>query len=254
MTLLDDVWAIPPQDLTRAWGRNCERLRAHMLHRDWAHFLRWGVVEETISASGAYIDKELAMLKALPDWPRWERAIIETERGDPKPWAAHPATSGNMIHQACHIATWENVTGKRVLDLRGVFEFGGGYGCMARLFRNLGFKGEYQIYDLPIMGALQDYYLDGLHIWTTDDMNDMYRFACPDLFISMWALSETPMGVRDEVAPRAVRFANVLIAYQFGFEEVVNGEYFEGWQKEGKWVTLPMEHMPPTSHYLIGER
>lgn len=247
--LREEVAAIPHAGNSH-WGRNAERLRAHIENRDPAHFLRWGIVTDAMWASGAYIDKELGDLKAREDWPRYELALQETWRGDPEPWQTMPETCGNLIHQARHIAHFEDTTGMEVYRLNGIWEFGGGYGAMARMFRALGFAGEYVIYDLPMMGALQRYYLDGLGVTTTTDLSVQPQHK--DLFVAMWSLSEAPMSLRDRVKPLAMEYATHLIAYQFGFEGVNNEDYFGAWMSAGHWAQERIAHLPPTSTYLVG--
>jgi hypothetical protein len=75
------------------------------------------------------------------------------------PAAVLPGSSGTLIHHAYHLHRFETVTGRFLLELQEIIEFGGGYGSMARLLARLGYRGRYHIHDLPEFAALQRFYL-----------------------------------------------------------------------------------------------
>ncbi len=156
-----------------------------------------------------------------------------------------------------------------------VFEFGGGYGSMCRLFYNLGFHGRYIIFDLPSLSALQRYYLRtiGFRVKSTTEfvksedgivcVSDIQQLISllPDhikasnaLFLATWSISESPIRIRELILPRISDFQSFLIAYQDGFEEVNNVEYFDNWKKTIKnvaWQSWRIEHLPG-NNYLVG--
>jgi hypothetical protein len=77
------------------------------------------------------------------------------------------------------------------------------------------------------------------------------------MFISTWAISETPMRTRDPFLLLIEMFDCFLIAYQHCFGEVDNVRYFTGCQKRFDnqliWQNWEIEHLPGNS-YLIGKR
>jgi hypothetical protein len=263
-----------------AWAANMSRLRDLVLSRDPREFLRWDVISDTMFVSGAdYVSTELKFLEGRSDWdPRWREAIRESPVGRPVPCRFHPASSGNLIHHAYHVARFEEKTAVRVRDLDFVFEFGGGYGSMCRLFHSLGFRGKYVIYDLPPFAALQAYFLESLGLpvqGASEAATPRAGIACLSdlgslraalgehvqagngaLFLATWSVSESPVVVRSAVLPLAARFGSFLIAYQDRFGEVDNVEFFAGWRKTiggVAWHAWPIEHLPG-NHYLVGSR
>ena len=98
-----------------------------------------------------------------PDWKQvWEEILEEDSAGDPKPYKGYRRSSGNRIHQAYHLARFQEETGLPVSRFPLIVEFGGGYGSLCRLVHKLGFKGQYIIFDLPEFVALQKFYLGSL--------------------------------------------------------------------------------------------
>jgi len=260
-----------------AWLSNMNRLRELVLGQDPRKFLRWDVVSSTMFIAFArFIYTELNFLKHRPDWNlRWRAAIQESPVGYPIPYIFYPASSGNLIHHAYHIAQFEEKTKVQVENIEFVFEFGGGYGSMCRLFHNLGFNGRYIIFDLPSFSALQRYFLKtiGLPVRSVaefmksktgivcvSDVQELKALLADNIganngmFIATWSISESPMGVRDSILPLVSGFELFLIAYQDRFEEVNNADFFNNWKGLNKnitWQNWRIEHIPDSS-YLIG--
>jgi hypothetical protein len=263
-----------------AWIDNMNRLRQLVLDGDPREFLRWHVVQETMFATfPLWIRKELSFLKSRPDWnSRWQKAIEESPIGHPLPCPFYPNSSGNLIHQAYHLAQFEQRTGVHVSNMGHVFEFGGGYGCMCRLFHELGFRGKYVIFDLPYLSALQRFYLrttgltvrslgefktadDGV-ICTSDSeelgvLNPDSSGNCDSMAVATWSISETPIHLRSSILPLLSQYGAFLVAYQYQFGEVDNVDFFRRWKesfgKEVAWYGWEIEHMPG-SRYLVGRR
>lgn len=182
----------PPPPHT--WPKHRYSFRRHVKNDNINEFLRWSTVSAVMFVGNVYwVHDELMTLKQDPDWPRWYQAILEDSFGSPErlPWMLE--TSGNMIHQAYHLFQWEKATGRTVKQLNSIVEFGGGYGAMARLVRRLGFRGEYIIYDLPELAALQAFYLSNVKIPALIRVTDENTFPDPpdaDLLIACYSLSE----------------------------------------------------------------
>lgn len=263
------------------WRSNMNRLRELALNHDVREFLRWDIVTKTMFINTAsYVSEELAYLKQQHDWKiRWCEAIKESPVGLPKPYAFYPLSSGNLIHHGYHLAIFEEKTKSQVQNLEYVFEFGGGYGSMCRLFFNLGFHGKYVIFDLPAFSALQKYYLKtlGLPVLTEETFPKMQKgILCVSdiqhlskilkklqeqvemdnsLFIATWSLSESPTSIRNSILPMTSDFASFLLAYQDNFGEVNNLDFFNDWEKSNNginWHHEPIKHLPG-NHYLMGK-
>jgi len=268
---------MPPSEAE--WAANMQRLRQLVLNDDPRRFLRWDVVRSTMFVTHpAYIQKELNYLKKQPDWNnRWRQAIKESQCGHPIPYPFYPGSSGNLIHNAYHLSQFEQRIHSPVEDMAFVLEFGGGYGSMCRLFHQLGFKGAYVIIDLPPFSALQRYFLKSSDIPVQDlqalsSAQGVFCVSEPDdlrsvlsghlfknkaMFVSTWAISETPMHIRQKFMPFINLCDYYLIAYQHRFKEMDNIRYFTDWRKifdnQMTWHDYEIKHLPGSS-YLIGER
>lgn len=261
------------------WLTHINTLRDNILNRDPRRFLRWDVISETMFTGNAlYISTEFEYLKKCSDWSmRWCSAIQESRVGHPLLSPYFPSSSGNLIHNAYHIAQFEEKTGGKIHDMKFAFEFGGGYGSMCRLLFNLGFNGKYIIFDLPPFSALQRYFLKniGLSVRSIDDfkksgtgiicLSDIQELNAllegqteinRSIFIATWSISETPMNIRESILPHAKEFDSFLIAYQDRFVEVNNIDFFNHWKDGSKsviWNNYKIEHLPG-SNYLMGRK
>ncbi|NIP71117.1 MAG: hypothetical protein GTO04_18720 [Planctomycetales bacterium] len=253
-----------------------------MLSDDPRRFLRWDVVTETMFVIYApYISTELKYLRRLPQWETcWQSAITESRVGSPIPYIFYSTSSANLIHHAYHVAQFEEKTKAPVREMDFVFEFGGGYGSMCRLFHNLGFRGTYVIFDYPAVSALQKYYLHALELpvaqcW--DDAESNGGIACVSdlcevesrlvkrsagnatagsLFLATWSLSESPFDVRRRITSLMPAFRFASIAYQDAFGEVDNVLFFKEWISDCanlSWSNQPLNHMGNKNHQLIGQ-
>ncbi len=262
----------------RIWKQNMNELRELVLKDNPREFLRWGVILGTMFVGNEnYVVTELDYLRGRPDWnERWEKAIEEVETGFPIPFSKYPRSSGNLIHHAYHVSKLEEKTGLSPDTIDLVCEFGGGYGCMCKLFYNLGFKGKYVIYDFPHFSALQKYFLKavGIPVLTFDkfqssengvicisdvdtlkdvlsDNND----DCNSLFIATWSISEAPLHIRNSILPLVSHFKSFLISYQDNFGGVDNNDYFNtyknNYEHEIQWNQWEIKHLPGNT-YLAG--
>ena len=260
----------------QVWVNNMNRLSKLVMEEDPRGFLHWDVIQKAMFITNAmYVLIELSYLKKQVNWKRrWEPAIVEDPSGSPLPYWTQRSSSGNLIHHAYHIAQFESQTGADVSSLDYVVECGGGYGSMCRLFRNLGFTGEYIIFDLPHFSALQKYYLQSLGISLSPDVatgremsvrlcHDIAEFktvveemTVPDrsLLLATWSLSEMPLTLRAELTPIFKYFQFLFFAFQSVFEEVDNVNYFAelGRGEEGfTWHTWEVGSLP-THYYMAG--
>jgi hypothetical protein len=262
----------------RIWRRFVEQFRDVVVREDPRAFLRWPTIAKAMFVGNhPYLAIELAALRARRDWhQRWRPALRESPAGHPVPFWALPWSSGNLIHHAYHLAQFEARTGRPAERYPAVFEFGGGYGSMCRLFHQLGFSGHYVIYDLPEFSALQSFYLGslGLPLVDADRLAEADRgVTCvsdPEalaralrwaearraLFVATWSLSEAPASVREPMMPAVAECAGVLIAYWRTFGEMDNHEYFARWtarHPEFTWWPRPIVSLPD-HFYLFGTR
>ena len=269
---LDPLPLAPIAGLENIWLNFRRQLRRLFSERDPRAFLKWELTRRSLYNAGPLPD-ELRAVTALVDWTaRWRPAVKESAIGRPDPCPAWPETSWNLIHHAFALSHFERTSGRRVDEFGLIIEFGGGYGSMARLVWQLGFRGHYVIYDLPEMGAVQRYYAKSLGLpastakrphdgpllsWATspDDLASLTGGRMADLFLATWSLSETPIEFREAFLQR-VRSDHYFFGYEDGYRGVDNGQFFAEWrarQSGFQWVHWPSPSERNVS-YLTGIR
>jgi hypothetical protein len=263
------------------WFANLNRIRELVLTANPREFLRWDVIKYTMFIEySKFISIELKYIRQLENWDRrWSSALKESRVGRPFPFITYPKSSGNLIHHAYSVAVFENKTNISVENLDFVFEFGGGYGSMCRLFQALNFKGRYVIYDLEPLSALQTYYLMtlGFNVLNLDEfikssintnciccISNVYELSViktlmnsssASLFVATWSLSESPIEVREEISLVASECDNALIALQSNFGEIDNIKYFNEYKSKFlkvDWIDIKIQHLTD-NYYLFGK-
>ena len=251
------------------WIKNRARLRSDIMRCDARNFLRWTVVNYTMFTVCKKV--ELDELMKSKKWSIWEKVLPETGIGNPRPYEHYEKSSGNLIHAAYHLDRFFGNSQLPFGDMNAIVEFGGGYGCMARLISNLGFGGTYIIFDLPEFCALQEYYLSsaGFKVFTEptrekgvvvlSSLQD-FKKQCSlipalDMFIATWSLSESPLELRKSILEALPPCPRILITYQEKFDGIDNIKYFGKDARTDRdlvWEDTPIVQMPG-SHYLLGK-
>jgi hypothetical protein len=258
------------------WVAKRNELRALLVTHDPHDFLRWDPIRATMVKRGrTSVKVELRHLKRRPDWSdRWRHALRESTLGRPRPFPRFPWSSSALIHLAYHACRFEEATG-RPLDRYGfILEFGGGYGGMCRLAHDLGFRGEYWIYDLPEVTALQRFFLRtiGIHAENEDSRGGaVMTFSDPSrlcsalakrrhaesAFIAAWSLGETPICLRNRILPAVSSFDAFFIGYTEQFGDIDNTAFFRTWRSslsDHEWYDVPLPHLNKREWYLFGAR
>ncbi len=273
---LREINNCPPSE--RSWIEYINCIRELMVLGNPVEFLRWQPIKTTMFVvNDDYIVRELISLRRQDDWrKRWRGAIRESRIGHPTPFWLYPRSSGNLIHHAYHLTQFERNTGRSIDKIDFVLEFGGGYGSMCRLFHNLGYKGRYLIFDLPEFSALQRSYLLSIGLPVNEvsifmssrdgvscisDIDELTRIikninGKNALFISTWAISETPKALRNLILPIIINFDYFLIAYHAKYCEIDNIDFFKQWKlttNNIQWSEWEIKHLP-CNHYLIGKK
>jgi glycosyltransferase involved in cell wall biosynthesis len=269
---LEPLPAGPVPDLESVWLDFRRRFRRRLAERDPRAFLRWDLTRDSLY-NPAPLPEELRALVALTDWTtRWRPALKESPIGRPDPCPAWSETSWNLIHHAFALSHVEHASRRRVDEFGLIVEFGGGYGSMARLAWQLGFRGRYVIFDLPEISALQRYYLKSVGLPVTTDKtadpgpmvssaNTLAELArmtgdrVADLFVATWSLSETPFAFRHAFLAH-VRADHWLIAYEDTYRGVDNGRFFAEWRAPQDGFRWEVRRSPQERgvSYLVGVR
>lgn len=246
----------PSSGLPRfTWERRRAELPERVKGDDLSRFLTWPMMAEAFFVGDApWVQHELKALQE-DDWERWQNGIKEVEFGAPARLEAHEDSSGQMVHQAYILKQWEDAAEKKVGQLQQVFEFGGGYGSMARLCRQLGFRGAYAIHDLPEFLLLQRFYLSqtGVPNVAFIENYEPLMGMTFDLFIAACSLSEVPFEVRDKVLD-TIPARGYVILYQQDYMGRDNHSYFYEFAQTRPqlvWKNYQVKHWP-THWYLVG--
>ena len=123
----------------------------------------------------------------------------------------HYLTSENCIHQAFHLAAYKKNTNQDIYNSREIIEWGGGYGCLAKIVKKVNPNCTYTILDLPELSSLQYVYLSSIfgkeminfitsnlkiekgkiNLVSSDHFMYLNEKINCDAFISNWALTES---------------------------------------------------------------
>lgn len=256
------------ETIKNTWSEYCNNLQKYVQKRDPRNFLNWDIIRYSMFYGGKI--EELEYVRSLPSWKKWKEALKESPVGKPQPYKEMPESSGNFIHYAYSLALLEEAFHINIGKTKRIFEFGGGYGGMARLFFNLGFNGEYYIFDLPEFTALQKYYLQSTGLQTLKNARATKGISLidkieilqknpiinADILIGTWSLSETPVSFRSKILSLVKNPNYYLIAYQKDFKGINNIEYFEDFEKNMtnyEWKHFPVKHLPG-NYYLLGKK
>lgn len=232
----------------REWKKFMLNVKRNILRGDLANFLHWKTIRLSMFVEeGESLQKELDYLRNCSEWTRYKVLLRESIVGNPIAYSQYPISSGNLIHHTYQVAYFEEHTDIKLDEFDVVFEFGGGYGSMARVFQNASFKGKYIVFDTPLFSALQKYYLqcsdykiesvqnfDNVEsgIFCISDKNELFEVlakinpTAKNCFWATWSFSETPISLREEFAPHLAPFNYQFIAYQDKFMEASNKPYF----------------------------
>ncbi len=186
-----------------------------------------------------FIWKELKILRKQKNWKFYKKILIEDNVGDPVRYFLYPESSGNKINHVFHLNVIVNTLNLNLKLIENVFEFGGGYGCMARIFSKINKNIKYTIYDTKLVNLIQYYYLKLNKLNVGFDCKKNYilidklkktkkkKSISNSLFIANWSMSETPINFRGKLILEMIKYEYILISFQENFEEINNLKYFK---------------------------
>lgn len=206
------------------------------------NFLRENFIQKMFFVHNRiFIFKELKALKQNKNWPFYKKLIKEDNIGNPVRYFLYPKSSGNRINHVFHLSILKDEMGINVKNIKNIFEFGAGYGCMARIFSKINRKIKYLCFDTFLVNVLQFYYLkhNNLDVGFDEGKNNFllasnikkldffYKKNKNYLFIANWSLSETPLKFRKNVTKFLINSKYILICFQENFENINNLRYFK---------------------------
>jgi hypothetical protein len=198
-----------------------------------------------------FILNELRELqKDKKNWPLWKKLVVENGVGNPIRYFLYPQSSGNRIRQVYHLKKYYDYSKINLFEIKHVLEIGGGYGCMAQIFKKINKNCTYVIYDMAEVNFLQYYYLqmnkisvvmnkivEGKVCLINDlnligKFNDSLKQNIYSLLIANWSISEFPINLRNKILNKTKKFFNSIISFQENFENINNRNYFFNYQKK----------------------
>lgn len=192
-----------------------------------------------------FILNELLELKRdIKRWSLWKTLLTENSVGDPVRYFLYPKSSGNRIRQVYHLKKYLDFSKNNILKIKNIIEIGGGYGCMAQIFKKINKRCNYVIFDTAEVNLLQYYYLKMNNIPVTINKiqskkvclisklslikkyNKKMNKRNVNLLIANWSISEMPIDLRNKINKLTYNFPNKLISFQEKFENINNLNYF----------------------------
>jgi len=198
-----------------------------------------------------FILNELRELqKDKKKWPLWKKLLVENGVGNPIRYFLYPESSGNRIRQVYHLKKYYDYSKINYFKVKHILEIGGGYGCMAQIFKKINKNCTYVIYDTLEVNFLQYYYLQMNKISVVmnkiekgkvclinkldliNKFNDNIKENIYPLLIANWSISEFPINLRKKIINKTKKFLNLIISFQDKFENINNKNYFLNYQKK----------------------
>ncbi len=212
-----------------------QQIKSIIINNDLKNLLRYSFVQKMFFVHNRwFIFKELQELKKSKKWNTYKRLIAEDNTGNPVRYFLYSESSGNRIHQVYHLSIIEKYLKISFKNFKKIFELGGGYGCLARIFTKYNKFKSYKIFDTEIVNLIQYYYLkiqncdvgftakNKIYLLNKfENKNKKY-----DIFIANWSLSEIPIDYRIKFIPIIRNSKFILISFQEKFEEINNLEFF----------------------------
>ena len=209
--------------------------------KDITNFLREGFIQKMFFLHNRFfVFDELKNLQNNKKWSLYKRLINEDAIGNPVRYFLYQNSSGNRVNHVYHLSVLSRELNINLTDIKKVFEFGGGYGCMARIFSKLNKKIKYTCFDTHYVNLLQYYYLkhnnldvgfstknNFILISNLEKIKENFKTNLKSLFIANWSLSETPINFRKNFIPIIRNNDFILICFQEKFENINNLRYFK---------------------------
>ena len=209
------------------------------------NFLRKSFIQKMFFVHNRlFIFKELRYLKKQKNWKFYEKLLIEDNVGDPIRYFLYPKSSGNRINHVYHLSLLNKHLNLDLKKIEYVFEFGGGYGCMARIISKINRHIKYVIYDTKLVNYLQYYYLKENKLKVGFQKNNsislinnfnnikLRKLKSGSVFIANWSLSEVPINLRNKFLGIINSHNYILISFQEHFEDINNLFYFKDLKKK----------------------
>ena len=110
-------------------------------------------------------------------------------------------------------------------SLKRIVEIGAGAGEMADVCRQLGFEGEYVVFDFKEMTNIQQWFHEQRGVKNTKYVHDVSDLEPADLCIATWSLTEMPIDYRESVMQKLGDTREWLVTYTDGIFGMPNEQW-----------------------------
>lgn len=265
---------IAPELIHESWSQNIADLESYFMNQMNEDFISNRVINGTMVFTNREVHKlEMKNISAAFGRKKAEEIISKGLNKGFLAGKSRRSTLINSAHHLHHLMRFEQVTGRKIGDFESAVEFGGGYGNMARIVRNIGSCKTYSIVDLLLFSCIQSVFLgtvagngqvafaDGnskgsakflLHpLFRTDSTANLRG----ELFLSTWALSESTRATYEWViACDWFGASNLLLAYHEHWQPWHENELEESLANHGWRIAREAIPFLPGSFYLFATR
>ncbi|MBI5626994.1 MAG: hypothetical protein HY935_07355 [Nitrosomonadales bacterium] len=257
-----------------SWSQNIADLESYFVSQMNEDFISNKVINGTMVFTNREAYKlEIKNISAAFDKRKIEEIISKDLNPAFLAGKSRRSTLINSAHHLHHLMRFEQVTGRKIGDIRSAVEFGGGYGNMARIVENIGSCKTYSIVDLLLFSCIQYVFLSTVagedqvalaDVKTRKNakfiLHPLFRANSQanlhgELFLSTWALSESTRASYEWViACDLFGASNILLAYNEHWQPWHGNELEESLAKKGWRVIREAIPFLPGSFYLFATR
>ena len=111
-----------------------------------------------------------------------------------------------------------------------ILEVGGGYGNQYRVFKKMGFLGQWEIADFPELLEIQKDFIDRVcenPVVTYSTLNHCWNDRPKQLLLGTFSLNEMPLCDREIFEKNLTKYSHIFIAHNHEFDGIDNYEYFK---------------------------
>ncbi len=187
--------------------------------------------------------------------------IADSKVGTPFKICNNQTMSLTTIQNSYYLHQMKNYYGINAPEtVTRVTDIGGGYGNMCRVFMKLGFTGQYNIIDFPLMHTIQKKFL-------SENGIENVKYSSLDaaglsggeksLLLATFSMNEMPIRDRAIIEQQIRNYDYIFIAHNRNFDGIDNIAYFENLNKQLSdtfKITQFACPVNPTHRYFIGHK
>lgn len=269
-----NVTKIRPELIHDTWKANIATLESYFTNKMNENFMSDDIINGTMVFTNRKAHKiEIKNIADVIDARTVGKIISNNLNSAFIKGKSKKGTIINSVHHLHHLMQFEQATKRKIGSMSSIVEFGGGYGNLARIANNVGFHNDYHIIDLLLLSCIQYVFLctafgkERISFDRNESMGDtkivLHRLSDFDimknlhgeLFISTWALSESPRMVYEWIANRDWFGAKgLLLAYNNLWKPWQEGEVKSTLENNGWCVEHKAIPFLPGNFYLFATR